>query len=686
MREVGPRYQTTITMSNVIRSDHALSKHGVSTIVQSTFSNCVLNSGQNANGNPVSELVSLLGNEALLIPVRTGSKAPLLDGWTNIRVGMMQNSEYLEQLTRGNIGVSLGIASNGLCAVDVDDDDLVEPFLALNPALRNTLITKGKKGAQIWVKICGQYPSSKKIKDEFGSDVGEWRADGNQSVIYGVHPEGMNYRRLNNVTPLVVAFDEIQWPEDWSLPWVKTDYDKLVEEHMEPYFIGSAGALTFNEFFFIGRFLLEHPVIWEPKEEEFYQYHVGNGLWLPVSSEVLVKDFGYDLKRAGDDVGNKRFALKRTGILLNSWVKTMKGMVEKADVFKVGNRVIHLGNGMLDLRHMPPKLMTFHPDYFSRNICPIAFDPLAQCPRFTSELLGSALDAADIDLLQRWSGSVLLGGNQAQRILLLIGTPNGGKSTLIEIIEKVIGLQNVAEIRTKHLDKQFEFFKFIGKTLLTGKDVGAEFLSEEGVGHLKALVGNDLLDAEKKGSSSHFQLRGNFNVAITSNSDLHVKLEGDTGAWERRMMVLEYNRPAPTQKIVGFGDKLIAEEGPGILNWMIEGAIKHLHELQETGNFHLTVEQKDRVKALLDQSDSVRLFVRNCVNPENGHNVTTRQLEASYYGYCRRMNWRPIASRDFTRSIAGLMREIHHVSEAHDISHGMSSQRGFRNVVIGGEV
>jgi len=151
-------------------------------------------------------------------------------------------------------------------------------------------------------------------------------------------------------------------------------------------------------------------------------------------------------------------------------------------------------------------------------------------------------------------------------------------------------------------------------------------------------------------------------------------------------MVLEYNRPAPTHRISGFGDKLIAEEGAGILNWMIEGAIKHLRELQETGNFHLTVEQKDRVKALLDQSDSVRLFVRNCVNPENGHSVTTRQLEASYYGYCRRMNWRPIASRDFSRSIAGLMREIHHVSEAHDISHGMSSQRGFRNVVIGGEV
>ena len=75
---------------------------------------------------------------------------------------------------------------------------------------------------------------------------------------------------------------------------------------------------------------------------------------------------------------------------------------------------------------------------------------------------------------------MLVGGNAAQRILLIQGTPSGGKSTLIEKIEKIIGTQNVAQMRTQLLNQRFELQKYLGKTLLTGKDVGGDFLNTEG--------------------------------------------------------------------------------------------------------------------------------------------------------------------------------------------------------------
>ena len=40
---------------------------------------------------------------------------------------------------------------------------------------------------------------------------------------------------------------------------------------------------------------------------------------------------------------------------------------------------------------------------------------------------------------------------------------------------------------------------FVGKTLLTGKDVTADFLQHKGASRIKALVGGDLLQCEKKG-------------------------------------------------------------------------------------------------------------------------------------------------------------------------------------------
>ena len=125
--------------------------------------------------------------------------------------------------------------------------------------------------------------------------------------------------------------------------------------------------------------------------------------------------------------------------MATSFFPAFEAATEKRDAFPRLERVIHLANGMLHLDD-GPELRPFSPDYYSRNACPIPWDPEAECPRFMSELLGAALEPEDISLLQRWCGALLLGGNQAQKIMLFTGTPGGGKSTLVEIIESIIGL------------------------------------------------------------------------------------------------------------------------------------------------------------------------------------------------------------------------------------------------------
>ena len=95
----------------------------------------------------------------------------------------MQDPEYLAQLNHGgNIGVLLG---NGLVTIDLDRDEAVEPFLSLNPKLRETLRTRRVRGCNLWLLIKGVYPKAAKIKTRIGEDWGEWRANGNQTVIHG---------------------------------------------------------------------------------------------------------------------------------------------------------------------------------------------------------------------------------------------------------------------------------------------------------------------------------------------------------------------------------------------------------------------------------------------------------------------------------------------------------------------
>ena len=638
---------------------------------------------KNNEPTQVARIRALLGMDVVLLPVITGQKRPAMTDWQSTTLEKMSDPAYLAQLATGNIGVLLGAPSADLCAIDVDDDAAVESFMALNPVLRTTLRTRGARGAQFWIQVADVYPKLTKLKTRKGEDWGEWRADGGQSVIHGIHPDTQKpYTIQHAVEPVEIAFADIVWPEDLKLPWVKEAADLLAEEHGPAYTIGDKGALSINDYYFVVRFQREHLVLWEPLEEEFYSYNPKNGLWEVTSEAVIKWQFGLDLKRAADEVCCDKFLWKRKNSLLASFVSTLTGLIERRDAFKKTEPVIHLANGMLDLRSDTPKLLSFHPDHYSRNICPLAFDPAAECPRFVKELLGAALNDDDVDLLQRWTGSVLLGRNSSQRVLLLTGTAGGGKSTVIEVIEKVIGERNVAQLRTKHLNKQFELYRFLGKTMLTGKEVGAEFLSDDGAVVIKALVGNDLLDAEKKNGNEQFQLRGNFNVAITCNSRLRVKLEGDSGAWERRLMIINYTKAKPKERITEFADKLIAAEGPGILNWMIEGAIKYLQDEADYGDFQLTDEQKHRVADLLAESDSVRQFVKDRVVPCEGSDITVEELEQHYQEYCEDCSWRATNRQDFRSTIADILLDTHHAGKRHDILRGLTQKRGFKGITI----
>jgi hypothetical protein len=399
------------------------------------------------------------------------------------------------------------------------------------------------------------------LKTESGQDYGEWRADGGQSIVYGTHPSGVPYKRLHDAPPLTIRFDQIVWPDYVKLPWAKDAADQLTDQYGPAYKFES--GLKVNEFYFAAKFKLEHPVLWDPTEKEFYGYDNVNGLWNCVSTENLKFQLGIDFKHASDQTGIDDFVFARNDARMGACLSTLKGMIEEKDAFKKpDNTLIHCSNGMLDLGCEPSELKTFHPDYRSRNASPFSFDPEAECPEFINGLLKPALDDADIEILQIWTGGVLLGQNPAQRLMIIMGTPGGGKSTVVEIIEKVIGEQNVAQIRTEHLGKQFEMYKFLGKTLLTGKDVDPDFLNERRASMIKALVGGDLLDAEKKNGNEHFQLRGCFNVAITCNARLTVRLKGDVGAWERRILLLQYERPKPKKRIADFASRLISAEGP----------------------------------------------------------------------------------------------------------------------------
>ena len=122
--------------------------------------------------------------------------------------------DYLENLPHGNIGVVLGERSGGLCAIDLDKDALIKPFLAANPQLNDTLQTHGARGRVFWLRFKGDYPKATiKLKTSSGEDVGKIRSNGSQSIIWGIHRgTGQPYQFVVKQRAVEVDFNSIEWP------------------------------------------------------------------------------------------------------------------------------------------------------------------------------------------------------------------------------------------------------------------------------------------------------------------------------------------------------------------------------------------------------------------------------------------------------------------------------------------
>jgi hypothetical protein len=165
----------------------------------------------------ISHLLGLLG-PSVLLPWPSGSKGSRRK-WKHLQlVDMGQESHRAELERAGNIGVALGKVSNGLVTIDFDQDSYVDDFLAANPLLKNTLRTRAARGCNIWLRCPDDYPRSCNLTDLAGNKIGEWRADGNQTIITGTHPDGMPYQFVAEKPAIGIRYKAIIWPESVLSP------------------------------------------------------------------------------------------------------------------------------------------------------------------------------------------------------------------------------------------------------------------------------------------------------------------------------------------------------------------------------------------------------------------------------------------------------------------------------------
>ena len=499
-------------------------------------------------------------------------------------------------------------------------------------------------------------------------------------------------------------------PLVFPLPWTEWKTFTVVREQtgLEPWEVtvergGQMTPKSLSESFWAHLLAADVPLIFHQGENRFHEYDRVRGIWKPAGRSILGKRLvgllmNADRSMSGDEprypdglkAPGKLPGLQR--LIKNKFqtetLKLLESIVAEVNPFGIGeingtrhtvafrDRVV-----MIDSSQRPAIWWseTHRAGHKLDHGVDVVFSEDAGCPRFTNELLPQ-LSPDDRRMLELYLGQSLLQRNVTQTFVIVEGPGNDGKSTAANLFARLVGGDNHANLRTKCLDRPFEVGRMAGKTLLVGRDVPGDFLTEDGADMIKALVGGDILQGELKYSNDVLQVHGRFNVLVTTNERQRLRIGGgDIEAWRRRLLFVRLEGARGGASIPDFDELLWREESQGICRLALERAIQLLSTgVSNRWAFGLTPRQVALAEELVAGSDSLRLFVAEAMEKSDRSTVQKATAVEAYEEWCRHSGFEPERRYGLQQRMERWTRELYGVSWSNNRIYGGRALRGLR--------
>lgn len=375
--------------------------------------------------------------------------------------------------------------------------------------------------------------------------------------------------------------------------------------------------------------------------DTIYKY---NGAYWQVTSPKQVKSFlGESAKRAGVPEKLARF-YKFRDLLLEQFLEESYLVKPEADVNTVQ---INLLNGTLEITPESRVLRPFNRADFLTYQLQFEYDEKAGANLFHKYLNRVLPDKEVRMVLQEYLGYLFIkNGNprlKDEKVLMLTGGGFNGKSVLFEVVNAMLGDENVSVYSLKELTEQEGYRAEIGNKLLN-------YASEE-VGKMNNSVFKQLASGERVAARSlyktPFMLKQYAKLMFNCNT-LPKDVE-NTYAFFRRFLIIPFEVTIPKDeqdKQLPF--KIIKAELSGVLNWVLEG----LDRLLEKGKFTDSEVVNQILERYKTESDTPKMFLE-----DNDYEACTmggtpiKELYLEYAGYCNDGGFLSLNRKNFTNRL-----------------------------------
>lgn len=299
-------------------------------------------------------------------------------------------------------------------------------------------------------------------------------------------------------------------------------------------------------------------------------------------------------------------------------------------------------NGFYD--PLKKELFPHSPSYRALNQIPHEFVPYEHTigNNIDSWLEYITPDPDDREMLLQFLGYCLTRDTRQQKFLILVGTGGSGKSTLIKMLESVVGADNISNISLKELGQRFASYGLMGKLVNSCADL--EISALEDVSLVKKVLGEDTIRTEQKGRDA-FSFRP-YAKFIFSANQLPIVLSETTNGFYRRLLILKMDR-LPGKAKADFLETLQAET-----DHFIHLLVSALGRMYSDGVIVESQNSKEAVKQLRNDSDTVSAWLSEEMCTEDKTEQRERTyLYGKYSSWCERNDRQALKRASFYRSL-----------------------------------
>lgn len=304
-------------------------------------------------------------------------------------------------------------------------------------------------------------------------------------------------------------------------------------------------------------------------------------------------------------------------------------------------KYICFNNGIYDLE--TKELQEFDPKYIIKNKIPHNYNSNAYHELMDKTLNKIACNDKKLRLLiEEMVGYTFLRRNEMGKSFILTGNGKNGKSTLLDLLNDVLGEENISSVALDELKDKFKTFQLEGKLANIGDDISNRYIEDNST--FKKLVTGEKVNVERKGKDP-FDFR-NYSKLIFSANELP-RINDLSDGLKRRILFIPFNAVFD-KKDKDFDpfikDKLTTDDA---LEYLIKLGMNGLYRILNNNEFTSSKSSDAVWKEYEEINNPVVAFI-------NDKNIENQQVDDVYRQYslwCVEGGLKPLSKIAFSREV-----------------------------------